>query len=318
MKVLFTTKIASIMFGIGFIYFVSSCDKQESLVTPAPVAGESKKITIGKVVVEEKDGRLVFNDRKEFENAIKYFQKMTKIERETMMANDGFTSFSENLVLLEKNAGAKEDLPQEQIKSGKLPDFKSDVLSMFLNGSGVIQIGDEIFKVGTNKVYQMKKGQEAFLSLPTLEGNSAVVVHDIIKTSKVAKVASTDNYIDFDSDHRAITSFWANSYWFYSEAGVSTTFQTYRQHSFLWWSWGSWDNSNDSENVGLTIEYARIYYWISGDENWFTRTNESYSDQSSCSVTLGWVIFGIVNVPEAHINHTARYNGTTKSYHYDR
>lgn len=310
-------KASSLLSATLCLLLLGSCDKQESNYEPK--ASANTELAVGTLSIKVKDGRLVFEDKKQFEETLKAFQGLSVEEREKVAETSKFTSYREGLALIDEKATSKDELSSELIKSKKIPDISSEVLSTFLNDSGVIQIGEDVFKVGVSGVYEVKEAQLSSINdLSKISVNSSdVKLHAIEKSSKAARLQSTDKYLDFDPYHRAVGSFWKNNYWFYSEVGISLQSQTYNEHSFLWWSWGSWDNSDDTENVTLSLEYARVYYNIGGYEYWVYHNNRISSEKSSAYFPLGWVVFGVVDVPELHAVYSAKYNRTINSTRFD-
>jgi hypothetical protein len=168
MKNLHTIKVASIMFGIGFACLLSSCDKNDELTPDSQSVGSSTNVLAGSMKeIKVVDGILKFESKEQFKSVMEDLQKSKITNRFDNL--QGFESMSEVLSNLDKSTletmskshsvGDYSDLVYIR-ETGEydriVPITRDKTFASILNKDGMVQIGDEFFKVTKDKNFMVK------------------------------------------------------------------------------------------------------------------------------------------------------------------
>jgi hypothetical protein len=166
----------------------------------------------------------------------------------------------------------------------------SDAFLSLLNSRGEVQIGESVFKVTRDHVYEVAADYASVLSekVPTLsspppaDGDPAITAHEVettetevIEEPAPSRLPATGGaslnveYVTSGNVRLRAISYVTNA-WFYSEMGVNTTWQ--RRKSFLFVSWwaNTWQPGTLSHSYNATYRvtlFPSNTYSVSGTQS---------------------------------------------------
>jgi hypothetical protein len=274
MKNLCTTKIASIMFGIGFACLLSSCNKNDELTPDSQSVGSSTNLLATSTKeVKVVDGILKFESKEQFKNVLEDLQKnkvtdgfdnlqgfesmpevLKKFDKSTLigMSNNHSAGEYSDLVYI-KEAGEYDQL---------IPIVRDRTFASILNKDAMVQIGDEYFKVTKDKIYKAKgilskeekqnfdKLPQSFANVQVQEKKVEVIPNSYYANNKSSKVNGERYYNHDGNTFRFVSNlnqqnFWG-IYWYMNACAYHEELS-----SFLWWDW--WSNA-DVDEIKVTID----------------------------------------------------------------
>jgi hypothetical protein len=110
---------------------------------------ESASVIIGNVKATFANERLIFSSDSDLKEAIGVFDKMNEAAFYEWEAQNRFHSLYTHIKTLFKNADVEEKSPEYLVKTGKLSYVQDHALARILNKDGIIQLKDDLYKVGT-------------------------------------------------------------------------------------------------------------------------------------------------------------------------
>lgn len=215
-----------------------------------------------------------------------------------------------------------------------------DAFLSVLNNRGEVQIGQSLYKVTRDHVYEIDPADLALLNekVPTLsspaptDGDPRIRIHavettlpresgEMVATSAApaSESASFDhvasvsgNCYVYAGDRRMHGKSYITNVWFYSEAGVTTEWE--RKKKILWWT--TWSNTWQSGT--LSHSYTSSLYFGLWNGPWSPigppSGSQSQTGTSSIHKTLAWGVgFGVRIRGSIHTRHSVSNSNVTGS-----
>ncbi len=312
-----------------------SCNSilQETRIDPKE---STIKISIGNVEASVENGRLVFKNDSIFKLAANNFHSMSDVEKTKWDDKNGIISYKEYLVNMDSLAKNESELSRTLIENGKLPNIKSVFLASIINKDRTVQIGDKIYMVDPNEVFQVNASKAQILNETTgnIKSNKNVVTYQIQSSTQAPKniqTLSTNAAKGSYNTFRLFTSepltleapceFWKDNYYFYAEAGVRISVKKYWCKKRWFWTDCGWEGYllNQPNYVGFQINSATVKYTVKaityGPVNWSNIVRQGQSEEY---FTLGYYAFlgagNFLTVENLNVVYRAKYNNQTFSY----
>ncbi len=253
------------------------------------------------------EGRLIFADMNTFSAFMDNIVNQDNAVLDRIEENLGFLS-------MRRNANQQEP-PTDQKGEDIDEDYWMWVTDAYfataLNPDGLIQIGEEIYKVTKDKVYKGSEQSHTLLLEANLHDKHATTLAEIevfeVQSDTIALFQFGNNCFDTDGDYRLKGRSWVSNWIIYSSAGAYSEFQ--QQKKFLWWRWWRLHNANS-----LSLD-SRYELTVSG-----LPVSGAYSNTLSNEDKLHKVHAWVAGIgPSVFINgtvsssHKATHNGTSFS-----
>lgn len=307
---------------------LTSCDKQPQEVQPSNQPPQ--EVHLGSVTLKLNEGRLVFADETAFKNALLTVDKADRNVLTNWENSHRFQSLQTVSDAIEKEldaATSKDQVDQIQGRKESLAKVGDPSFARLLNKDGYIQIGHTVYRVtADNKVLQTDETNTALLSNSkvtnaqvksfAIQSKTLTKVQDFDGTVKSGRAAApADEITPLNGDHRMVWGYKQENYGVYSTAVALTQCQYYQTYVFRP---NEWRIATDSQ-VSVNVSYARIYYWISGQESYVVHNNISDNSTSgSAFLRLGYAagVGAVTQVSEIHATHNLSWNGYNRTFSY--
>jgi len=245
-----TSRINLTSLFLGILVLVAGCDSTGVITEPiTPQSKETTAATQPSVI----DGRIVFDDIDEFRIFMEAVIDKEDTYLDSVQAAIDFVSLRSDTERLAEELGKDID---------ELEVVEDPFFATVLNPDGEFQVGDVVYKITRNYVYQVSEENLDYLSPIFLRNPEHVVltqktVHDpVVETYEVERVntelAKTsgrrDSCTSYFSDRRRIKGqAWLSNWGVYMSA--TTEIESQRKSWFRWWH-------NRIQSVSLDADYS--------------------------------------------------------------
>ncbi len=284
---------------LGFLALIAGCDSTG--VITEPVAQQSKENIIPHGIIPPSviDNRIVFDDTDEFRVFMESIINREDSYLDSVQAAINFISLRSDTERLTEELGRDID---------ELEVVEDPFFATVLNPEGEFQVGDMVYKITRNYVYQVLEANADYLSSISLRNHDntvltqktshdpSVQVFEVERSSieLVNKSSSSDKRDECESEfngrRRVKGQAWINHWRIFSSA--TSEIESQRKAWFRWWrtsiNWVRLDMDYNLEQVVTTeAAWGRFTFVVGVTQGSYTKTKYNASEVRK---TLDWNI----------------------------
>ncbi|MYC03488.1 MAG: hypothetical protein F4120_09600 [Rhodothermaceae bacterium] len=249
-----TSRIAIASLALGFLALMAGCDSTG--VITEPIAPHSKETTVSPATIQPSviDGRIVFDDIDEFRIFMEAVIDKEDTYLDSVQASIDFVSLRSDTERLAEELGKDID---------ELEVVEDPFFATVLNPDGEFQVGDVVYKITRNYVYQVSEENLDYLNPIFLRNPEHVVLiqktayDPVVETFEIERanvdLGKTSDRRDsctssFGGERRRIKGqAWISNWLVYISA--TTEIESQRKRWFRWWH-------NRIQSVSLDADYS--------------------------------------------------------------